>query len=375
MGFAEKVRNLIERAYTVGKGYTDQQRSDLALDVFRRGLRADIKEKFIFIEPPDNFEEGIKKAIEIEDIIQTNKKDTTIENKLEDMEKNMEIIKQSINSMSLSNQEQTIAWMERGQRFQRGYIRKSSRKPSIPKPWKGRIPCFSTTTTQRQYNPDGEYENRGRGRGNNFRSRGKRRYQIIPTAPFLTIVFMAMMATIGGQFQICNIEDAKTNIKLPEEIKCEINTNTSRMSKIELYIPKAIPKIFEAYRCYKEVEIVCTYSFMFFAHQITGRNIWREAIKSEECTYMIENYETITKEALTPTNYEERRTENAAKIQYSFVGTMCLPTENWVIQQGETGILRGRMITTWIDDIDLQLGSMILITWIDDIDRILHGTE
>ena len=46
---------------------------------------------------------------------------------------------------------------------------------------------------------------------------------------------------------------------------------------------------------------------------------------------------------------------------------MCLPTENWVIQQGEAGILRGRMITTWIDDIDplieFYMGQNETIVW------------
>ena len=101
--FAEEIRHLVEKAYSAAKGFSEAQRNELSLDAFRRGLNDEIRSKLLFLEKPATFGEGIAKAADIDDIIQNEKREKEKEGKFAQIEKSIEEIKSSINSLSLNN--------------------------------------------------------------------------------------------------------------------------------------------------------------------------------------------------------------------------------------------------------------------------------
>lgn len=95
--FSNKIRELVERAYADAKGFTEDQRDEIAIDSFRKGLNKQLKEKLLFTEKPTDFTDCVQLAVHFNDILVSQKN----ENKVDKLEKAIEDIKCSINSLTI----------------------------------------------------------------------------------------------------------------------------------------------------------------------------------------------------------------------------------------------------------------------------------
>ena len=393
--FAEDIRHLIEKAYSAAKGYSDEQRNDLALDVLRRGLNDEIRSKLLFLEKPTTFGEGIAKAVDIDDIIQTEKREKQKEGKFAQIEKSIEEIKSSINSLSLNSSSSDaetngIYWINQNENLRQprqfyNNFRPTYQNNNFQQRGRGRAgyPVRFNNVEGNSIGQSGSYAESNRWRGNrgNFRpyqgnqsrggrQRGRGAYRIlpiqIPSAPawsILTIICIIIGLTNGtnGQFQICNKDEAKTLVDIPKEINCILPKRNYTITNIELFIPKAIPKIFDIYQCYEEITRICTSSFMVFSHRITSQMTQRKAITPEVCETTVRELRDKRGEQLIAQKPDYWRTEIDDRIRYSFVGEACEDTTNTIVRRGEGGILNGKLITTWHSDINPYISGFIEI--------------
>ena len=127
-----------------------------------------------------------------------------------------------------------------------------------------------------------------------------------------------------------------------------------------------MPKIFDAFLCYKKEVKVCTYSFTFFYSKIAERSEKYTLIEAGDCKLMSKQQHPSIE--IFQLSSQLWGTEEAEKINYDFIGTNCETTENYFLEVGEGGIYKGKIMTEWIKDIepteDFHSESNLgIITW------------
>ena len=126
---------------------------------------------------------------------------------------------------------------------------------------------------------------------------------------------------VNSQFQICDKNKANQIVELPNAANCDSATvENSTIKIIDLYVPLAMPKIFDAFLCYKKEVKVCTYSFTFFYSKIAERSEKYTLIEAGDCKLMSKQQHPSIE--IFQLSSQLWGTEEAEKINYDFIGTI-----------------------------------------------------
>ncbi|KAL3101498.1 hypothetical protein niasHT_028898 [Heterodera trifolii] len=421
--FAQEIRTLVSKAYpdtslemnfdalVLGDMEEDVKRehderlkrfrSGIAKDFFRSNMTASIKEKILFMDEPQTFEEAITQAKRVQQMQGALAEDLwkqTQGTKAEVALAEINAVRTELNEMreeQKMQEDQRVNFVQRtdgmapqryGQQMQNAYIQRGNSNRGFRgrtrgfQSYRGSFNPQNSNQTplgnrfqQNNFNPrpylqqnqnwaqrgrTGAEPNRGMSNDNSGgRGRGSWRINGV-NFPFICLLTfaVAIMTSIPpalAQYQICPtspLDGSSVTLSFPAEQNCTLPTETQPiMNKSILYIPIRIPRSFPVFKCWNVTTVACTESFLRVVTLDHPPKKFESETSLDDCQNSL-NHRPMNR-------ISEKRWESFKPLrkEYGWYGVNCYDNVQTVIEEGTGGILDGEMlVTSWGDSLKIE---------------------
>uniref|UniRef100_A0A915MYW2 Retrotransposon gag domain-containing protein n=1 Tax=Meloidogyne javanica TaxID=6303 RepID=A0A915MYW2_MELJA len=330
--FSEAISQLVDKGYPDSGGFSEEIRKGLAIEFFRNGLRAELRETLRKMQKPKTMPEATLQAMEEEEALQELAREKIANAQFEQINqisqinqitqenaRKVEVTKNSRNNTS--NQPFRGPFQNFRENFRNVWWR-------MPQPQNWRNPNrngfnrnfenqnrFNNYRNQNRPNTNRETQNRNQygnfRRGNsNFvplgnrggQRRGRGGYKInsvnttrkspSPVFPLLTILSALLVGYLSHGYQICVEEEEPLLLAPPEKANCTVPTGPDYEEyTVEIYVPQKRALIFTGFKCQKFTFGKSTFSFLRLYNSDDDFKDITSPVPKEECWKLVKEVE------------------------------------------------------------------------------------